>query len=674
MKRTFRSPVKLFAYNALIVPCGFVALLFILGCGSVRPPATNHKVLVLGIDGLDPRILQDFIAQGKLPHFKRLQEQGGFKPLTTSMPPQSPVAWSNFITGMDPGGHGIFDFIHRDPNTLLPYLSTSQMTPSQKSIEIGDWILPLSSGKAELLRKGKAFWEYLNEYEIPTTIIKVPANFPPVETRGHAISGMGTPDLLGTYGIFTYFTDDPAATDKTVSGGRVVKVIKEENTIHARLPGPHNPFKKGNPDTGVNFTVWVDTVNPVGKIALQDTELLLNAGEWSGWIPVEFEMMPLVQNVTGIVRFFLKEVHPHFRLYVSPININPADPALPISSPNDYAAEVCEEVGFFHTLGIPEDTKALQAGILDDREYWQQAEAVLTEEMKIFDYALAGFDAGLLFYYFSSVDQNYHMFWRAADNKHVLYSDTLHQQFGELLARLYVKMDEVVGRALEKTEGGNTTLLVMSDHGFAPFYRAFHLNTWLKNEGYLVLKDESRQGRDELLQNIDWRKTKAYAMGLNGLYLNIRDREPFGIVQQGKEAEELLEELSRKLLAFKDPQNNQPVFAKIYRATEIYHGPYVQQAPDLLTGFHRGYRVSWETALGGVPKEVMVDNKDKWSGDHCMAAELVPGVVMSNKPILVESPALYDLAPTILQEFGLEKGEQMIGNSIFTAATAGLNN
>jgi predicted AlkP superfamily phosphohydrolase/phosphomutase len=397
-------------------------------------------------------------------------------------------------------------------------------------------------------------------------------------------------------------------------------------------------------------------------------------GEWSGWIPVEFEMMPLFQKVTGMVRFFLKEVHPHFRLYVSPININPADPALPVSTPADYAADVCEEVGFFHTQGIPEDTKALQAGVLDDREYLQQAEAVLQEELKIFDYALAHFDAGLLFYYFSSVDQNYHMFWRAVDGKHVLYSDTLHQRFGDLFPRLYEKMDEVVGRALAKTEDGNTTLLVMSDHGFAPFYRAFHLNTWLKNEGYLVLEDEARQGNEELLQNIDWRRTKAYAMGLNGLYLNMRGREPLGIVRQGKEAEALLEELTGKLLACEDPQSGQPIFARIYRASEIYHGPYVDLAPDLLTGFHRGYRVSWETALGGVPKELLVDNKDKWSGDHCMAAELVPGVVLSNKPILKATPALYDLAPTILQEFGIEKSEQMIGSSIFTAVTAGLSN
>jgi len=654
---TIRIDRRLVGLKKAVLFLSFLSLTILPNCGSGEEKPTQQKVVVIGIDGLDPQLLNKFMSQDKLPNFQKLKDQGGFKPLATSIPPQSPVAWSNFITGMDPGGHGIFDFIHRDPNTILPYFSISRLESSQKTIKVGKWIIPLSSGKAKLLRNGKAFWEYLSEHKIPTTILKVPANFPPVETKGgNSISGMGTPDILGTYGTFTYYTDAATESYEDISGGSVINIKLINNTLQASLVGPPNPFREGNPDTQVDFTVWRDPENPVGKIEIQGEEILLNEGEWSEWLPIRFELVPYFKSVSAIVRFFLKEVHPHFRMYVTPINIDPSDPALPISTPAQYAGEVCESVGYFYTQGMPEDTKALQAGILNDAEYLEQARIVLEEEVSMLEFALDRFEQGFLFYYFSSVDQNCHVFWRAVDSKHVFYSEKLNQQFGDVIERLYGRMDDVVGRVLEKIEGSNTTLLIMSDHGFVPFYRAFHLNTWLKNEGYIVLKDALKQGEAEVFQNVDWRKTRAYALGLNGLYLNLRGREFSGIVRPGCQAQ---------LLALKDRQNGQPIIAKIYRSSDVYHGPYVKQAPDLLIGFNRGYRASWETILGKIPKEMLIDNEDKWSGDHCIAAEFVPGVVLSNKPIQKESPALYDLAPTILHEFGLEKGEQMIGNSIF---------
>lgn len=386
-----------------------------------QPPAQAHKVVALGIDGMDPDLLRRFMEEGKLPHFATLAKMGDFRPLTTSIPPQSPVAWSNLITGLNPGEHGIFDFIHRDPATLLPYLSTSKIEAPERTLSVGSWVLPLSSGKARLLRHGKAFWEFLAERDIPATIFRIPANFPPVKSKARTFAGMGTPDMLGTYGTFSFYTDDPPYNADEIAGGRVYPVRVENSQVSAQLVGPPNTFKKGQPPATIDFTVWVDPVEAVAKITLQEREILLRVGEWSDWVPVKFELIPYLASVTGICRFYLKQTQPQFELYVSPINIDPSDPALPLSTPESYSRELWEEVGYFHTLGIAEDTKALSSGVLDEGEYLAQARVVLAEQLKIFEVEWRKFRSGFFFFYFSSLDQNTHMFWRALDEHHPAY-------------------------------------------------------------------------------------------------------------------------------------------------------------------------------------------------------------------------------------------------------------
>ena len=653
-----------------------VVLVICAGAGLLHSqlPARNryrgdHKLIILGIDGMDPQLLERFMAEGKMPNFTRLARQGSFRRLTTSTPPQSPVAWSNLTTGLDPGGHGIFDFIHRDPATMQPYLSTSKVEPPRHNLALGSWVIPLGSGTAELLRHGPPFWNILEAHGIPTSVFHMPANFPPSASRARTLAGMGTPDLRGGYGTFSFYTDDPTVQAGEVEGGEIIPVMVQNWRVAANLEGPKNSFRKGWPPALVPFTVSVDPVSPVAKVGIQDREFVLREGEWSDWVQVDFSLIPGLESVSGICRFFLKQVHPRFQLYVSPLNIDPADPALPLSTPASLSRDLWREVGDFYTQGIAEDTKALSDGVLDDGEYLQQAREVAAEQRRIFDAEFPKFHRGVFFFYFSSLDLNGHMMWRLMDSHHPAYDPTLAAQYGNALESFYQQIDGVLGKVLP-TLDANTTLLVLSDHGFAPFYRSFNLNTWLLDNGYLALKPGTEQEQGQYFANVDWSRTRAYGLGLNGLYLNLKGREKDGIVQPGSDANTLLDEISSKLLAVRDPSTGLPAITRMSRTSQVYHGPYTQDAPDIIVGYNRGYRAGWKTILGAFPHQLFEDNNNAWSGDHCMDYTLVPGVLLSNRKIDVTSPALTDIAPTILAEFGIAPAHGMMGHSVFQPPAA----
>jgi predicted AlkP superfamily phosphohydrolase/phosphomutase len=627
----------------------------------------NHKLIILGIDGMDPQLLTQFVREGKMPNFAKLIQQGSFRQLTTSIPPQSPVAWSNLITGMNAGGHGIFDFIHRDPKTMELYFSASRVEGPKHAIHIGSWVIPLGGGTAEQLRQGTAFWQVLDQHGVPNSVFRIPSNFPPAPAKGRTLSGMGTPDLRGTYGTFSFYTDDPTAATGAVEGGQIVPVQVENSQVTANLIGPDNTFRKGSPPALEPFTVSLDPLEAVARISLENQEFVLREGEWSDWTRVEFHLMPWFASVKGMCRFYLKQAHPRFQLYVSPINIDPADPALPISTPKSYSRDLSDEAGEFYTQGIAEDTKALSDGVLDDQEYLSEARTVLAEHRRIFDKEFPKFHEGVFFFYLSSLDLNSHMFWRLMDPKHPGYDPLLATQNASAIADFYQQIDQVLGEVLPKLDE-HTTLLVLSDHGFAPYYRSFNLNTWLLDNGYIKLKSDSARDSAEPLAGVDWSQTRAYGIGLNGLYLNLRGRERDGIVQPGAAADALIAEIKQKLLLVKDPKTGLSVVTRVDRASEVYQGAYARSGPDLLVGYNRGYRAGWKTILGAFPPDEIEDNTNAWSGDHCMDYTLVPGVLLSNRKISAESPALTDIAPTILSEFGIAKPPAMMGKSVFESA------
>ena len=651
-----------------------------LGAGSVyaakgERAASNprKKVIVIGIDGMDPRLSERMMNRGLLPNFSRLRKQGGYRPLGTSIPPQSPVAWANFINGAGPGSHGIFDFIHRNPEKqCAPFFAAAETVSGEGYLEIGDhklqldfWPFDHKPAATLLRRQGVPFWDYLDEAGIRSTFYDLPSNYPPSPSKyGHhrCLSGMGTPDILGTYGTYQHFAEDGPVRTKSEGGGKRSMIFFENETAHVKLIGPPNSFLKKPQPTTIEFVVYRDKQARAALIEIQDHKILLKEGQWSRWLKLDFELsMPAFmpdENVRGICRFYLQEVAPNFRLYATPINADPSEAAIQITEPPQFSKEISGELGLFYTTGFQEDHKALSNKVFTDAEYATQAGVVLQERLNLLKYALRHDNDGLLFFYFSSTDLQSHMFWWDSDEKHPTRSPENAKKYFDHLQGVYSRLDSVVGNILNRY-GDQATIIVMSDHGFANFSRQFNLNTWLRQNGYIEPADST-----SVLSDVDWYRTKAYGLGINGLYINLRGRERDGIITPGQEREKIIAELIRKLEAVTDA-NGRRVIHKVHRTDKCYTGGATNLAPDLIVGYRRGYRASWATCLGDMTQEVLLDNDSAWSADHCADVSEVPGVVFSNKPIRAKTPALIDMAPTVLTEFGLEVPSAMEGKNIF---------
>ncbi|MHC4265731.1 MAG: alkaline phosphatase family protein [Planctomycetota bacterium] len=636
---------------------------------------TAKKVIVVGIDGMDPILSERLMNAGQLPNFSKLANSGGYRTLGTSIPPQSPVAWANFINGAGPGSHGIFDFIHRNPEQqCAPFYSAAETVAGQGYWEIADHKIPLDfwpfnhkSATTLLRRQGTPFWDYLDEAGISSTFYNLPSNYPPSESKyGHhrCLSGMGTPDVLGTYGTYQYFAEDGPPGTKDKGGGKHSMIFFENQTAEAELIGPQNTFLVSPEPTKIKFAVHRDISSRTVVIEIQKNKIVLKEGQWSPWIKLDFEIpLPSIipdEEASGICRFYLQEVEPNFRLYVSPINTDPSEPAIKITEPPKFIEGISADLGLFYTTGFQEDHKALSNKVFTDAEFAVQADYVLQERLNLLDYAMKNYDDGLLFFYFSSTDLQAHMFWWDSNDKHPTRSADEAKEYFMHLQGIYIKIDKVLGNLLARY-GNEATIIVMSDHGFSNFKRQFNLNSWLRENGYLNPPDIT-----SVLTDTDWSKTLAYGLGINGLYLNIKGREKYGIVEPGQEREELIKELITKLEAVRDV-NDRTVIRKAHRTDKAYSGPATALAPDIIVGYCRDYRASWSTCLGNTTKEVLMNNNSAWSADHCADVSEVPGVVFSNRPINATAPALIDIAPTVLAEFGLKIPENMEGRSLIVA-------
>ncbi len=620
------------------------------------------RVIIVGLDGMDPKLADKFMSEGKLPNFQRLKESGTFTPLDTTYPSISPVAWSSFMTGVDPSYHNIFDFLTRDPCTYQPMLSSAEIGSASKVLPIGRYMVPLGKPRMKLLRKSQPFWKILGENGIFSSIIRVPITFPPEKFNGVLLSGMCTPDLKGSQGTFSYYTT--SESDKRgKTGGVNYHVTLNSDTIHTYLHGPENVLIKGGGELKVPLTIKIDKQKNRAKIEICGQKFHLEPGTYSHWIKVTFRP-GLGIKVHGICRFYINKISPDIELYVSPINIDPEEPALPISHPFIYSVYLAKLIGPYGTLGLAEDTWALNERVIDEEAFLKQAYLFYEEREKMFFKALERTTKGLCTCVFDTTDRIQHMFFRCLDESHPANKGKEVERYKNVIEDLYVRIDKLIGRVLENANN-DTAVIVMSDHGFTQFKRGVNINTWLLQNGYLALKD-GKTISGEWFKDVDWERTKAFSLGLTGVFINRKGRESCGIVEEGSELQNLKRELIAGLTRLVDEATGEVAIREIVDTESLLSGPYVYDAPDLLIGYNGGYRNSWDCAVGRVTEGVFEDNTRSWSGDHCVDPKVVPGVFFSNKKINTARPDIKDIAPTVLSLFGAEiphymKGKPLIG-------------
>ncbi len=611
-----------------------------------------RTVIVIGLDGLEPKIVDGLLEAGGLPHLARLAHEGGFSRLATTYPAQTPTAWSSFATGTNPGGHGIFDFVRRDPQTYMPELAFNRYV--QKSA-----FLP---PKAENLRRGTPLWELLSRAGIPSTVLRCPCTYPPDDLRGRMLSGMGVPDLRGGFGTPTFYSADQQAT--AGEGESVVPVsIDASGTVETILIGPRDP--KSGADVTLPLKLEINRAARTATVFSggQPHALELRQGRWSDWLKAKFKVGRL-QSVTGMVRFHLVATDPTFELYASPVNFDPRSPMFPISSPWDYARELSAKLGTYYTTGMVEEHTGLNNGRIDEAAFLDQCEDVLAERERMMTYELERLDRGFFYCLYDTPDRVQHMFWRFREPEHPANEIPPSPEWRGVIEEHYRRCDALVGRALDHADD-ETLVMVLSDHGFASFQRAFNVNTWLYDNGFLALKHGVRPGEEagDLLRCVDWSETRAYAVGFAGIYLNLEGREAAGVLGPSAAAD-VETAIVDALTGLHDPERRTVAIRGVARRGEIYAGEYADESPDLVVNLAGGYRASSSTALGGVPRGHFEDNVKRWSGDHVIDPPLVPGVLFMNRPFRDGGVHIVDMAPTILDALGVEKGPAMEGESV----------
>jgi len=705
-------------FRSVLLHFGAAALLLALtlSCGSKA--SSEKRVIAFGIDGLDPEMLLERMERGTMPNFKRLIEAQGatMHSLQTSWPPQSPVAWSNFITGANPGKHGLYDFIHLDRHNYGIKTSMSDTDPVGMELTLFGYDIPLTGGEQHSTRQFPAFWDGLSEAGVPVYVHRMPASFPLTETSATVYPDMGTTDLTGAAaGVAYVWTDDPSRDSSITDSARVEKVRVNKRRaelwkLPTRLYGPaetilnvddlkkaqHAALEAGDnaeanriageierkQEVFTPITLYVDQSGEAPQFAVDiDGEYATAAlGGWSNWVRVDFSLLGGLMPLSGYTRFRFVSADP-FVVDALPIQYDPWNPATPVSMPEEASAELADAIGPYLVQGFPDAYKAYKTKALDTPGFLDESDMVLRERQRMMDFGLDQLDetGGLLFFYTGSLDLRCHMLWFTSDEEHPHQEPPgryLERPFSEQIDRIYEQVDAMLGRLMERVEEmeadgkGPVELIILSDHGFAPFRRKMHVNDWLVQEGYLVLKDgETRTGAHGLAYEadehgdpqagtgvIDWSRTRAFSVGFNGIILNRVGREDAGIVTP-EQAGPLLQEMTTKLLALED--GGTPVLTAVVPATEVFSGPALASAPDLQLGFNVGFGCSDESAAGQVTGdwqsgEIIVDNDSRWSGSHLMDPELVRGtLVVRSGATLSKDPALEDVTATLFSLFGV---------------------
>ena len=556
------------------------------------------RTVIVGFDSFDPGTFEKLLDNGKMPNLAKFADAGGYSRLEVCSPPQTEVSWTSIATGVDPGSHGIFDFVHRDPQTYIPYVS---LLPTRQSA-VGEQFLPPYTTKT--------LFHEAADMGYSSTALWWPALFPArPELSVGTIPGLGTPDIRGQLGVGTYLTTEPSEKKK-------VQVLKLESAgrgkFNGALDGPQTKTKDGIKPIVQPLTVDVLDEETV-RLTIGKQRLDLRRGQWSPIIELQFPA-GFAYTVHAITQVIATEVKDRVSLYFLPLQIHPLHSPWHYATPSSLVKEAWKTAPFL-TLGWPQDTNALEDGCISDEQFLSLCDSIFESRKRIYYRRLDNFKEGVLAGIFDCLDRVQHMFLRDRT---------------DIVESWYLKLDGFVGDVQGRIDMlglQKYRYLVMSDHGFTTFDHKVHLNYWLMQNGYLTLADPA--GND--LSKVDWSKTRAYAVGLNSLYLNVAGREGQGIVQAA-ELESLLEEIRTKLLDWKTP-NGETIISRVLPKHEAFTGPYSRLGPDLVIGYAPKYRASSETGLGKIGATSMEANHDHWGADHCIDANAVPAVLFSNRDI-----------------------------------------
>lgn len=558
------------------------------------------KTILLGLDAFDPNIFERLYEAGRMPNLGRYVAAGNYSHFTVSNPPQSEVSWTCIATGADPGVHGMFDFVHRDPATysIIPSLLVT------KTNVLGTQFVPPY--------KARTLFEQATIEGYPATVLWWPATFPtrpeiPVQT----IPGLGTPDILGRLGVGTVYSPDRELADQGYKTAVELLEPRGKSIYYTALRGPSRVTSSGTEALSIDVQLEIKD-QKTARLVIGKTTLDLQVGKWSSIFEVKFKA-GLLASLQGITRAILTQIEPEPRLYLLPLQIHPLHSAWRYGTPPGFIKQTWGKYGPFLTLGWPQDTTALEEGWISDEQFLDLCETIANTREQIFFHSLGNFNEGVLANVFDSLDRIQHMF--------------LHGR-PDLVENWYERLDALVGsvdETLDNKDLKNARLLILSDHGFAQYDYKIHLNQWLVDHHYLTLEENS----EELsLRNVDWAQSQAYALGLNSVYLNLAGREGQGSVN-AEEIETVREKLRRDLNAWVGP-DGRPVINQVYLREEVFHGPYLRHAPDLVIGYSTGYRASAETGLGKWEADSLIMNTDHWHADHCIDPAMVPGVMFSN--------------------------------------------
>ncbi|MFN2427153.1 MAG: alkaline phosphatase family protein [Candidatus Binatia bacterium] len=625
----------------------------------------QRRIVVLGFDGVDPDFLEQW--KDKLPNVAELMKTGSFHRLQTTTPPSSCTAWSTFTTGLNPGGHGIFDFILRDPKTYLPDRTGAV---SHKA----EYRFGLFQTKPETFTttmSGEAFWTTADRAGKRSVVLRVPCIYPLEKTEhSHSQGGLGLPDIRGSEGTFHYWASDLSPRDAAdpEHGGKVVS-LGAGDSVETIIEGPSNPLS----EKGERLTLPLKLAR-AGKDALSidvgGRKETVEIGRWSAWFHLSFDVTSM-SSISGMARFRVLEVEPNIRLYMSPINHDPGDPAIAVTEPHGYSKELVKAVGDHKTVGWNHETWGLNEERIDDEAFMQDVWDTFRETEAITMHELENRNAELFISVFVETDRTSHMMYRLFDPEHPRYDATLAAKFGDSIFKTYQRMDEIIGKVRAKLDTDDI-LLILSDHGFHSWRRGFNVNTWLIQEGFLTLKSGAKFTTKKFLQDVDWSKTKAYALGVGSLYVNLQGREGKGIVKPGAEYDALVRDITDRMTKLLDPATGKPAVNTVYAAKDIWNGDRMPDSQDMQIGMAPGYRVSSATPLGGAPEGLFENNEKKWSGDHATTDTAVTeGILLSSAKISDEQAAIGDLAPTILTLLGVPVPPTYDGRTLKIAAPEG---